>query len=56
MAITKRWVESITLPENADPASLSVTVEVQAMRFIITGQTVFRPTAFTALDLSINIK
>ncbi|CBY08536.1 unnamed protein product [Oikopleura dioica] len=56
MAITKRWVESITLPENADPASLSVTVEVQAMRFIITGQTLFRPKALTALDLSINIK
>jgi predicted ribosome-associated RNA-binding protein Tma20 len=56
MAITKRWVESITLPENIDPASLSVTVEAQAMRFVITGKTLFRPTALTALDLLINLK
>ena len=56
MAMTKRWVESISLPENTDPASLTVTVEAQAMRFIITGQTLFRPTAPTALDLSINLK
>ena len=56
MAMTKRWVESIALPENTDPASLSVTVEAQAMRFIISGKTLFEPIATSALDLTINMK
>ena len=56
MATTKRWVETIALPENTDAGSVSVSVEAEAMRFVITGKTLFKPPVSTALDLSINIK
>ena len=55
-AMTKRWVQSINLPENTVATSISVTVEKQNKRFIITGQTQFESPPLSSLDISISMK
>ncbi|CAG5077301.1 Oidioi.mRNA.OKI2018_I69.PAR.g8677.t1.cds [Oikopleura dioica] len=55
-AMTKRWVQSIDLPKNTVASTISVTVEKQNKRFIISGQTQFESPALSSLDISINLK